>query len=125
MPIYLQVVEQVKHAVASGALAAGERIPSVRDLALQLRVNPNTVAKAYQELQRQGVVETRRGSGVYVGETTPELTERHKEELVGRLLDRALVEAHHLGLTDDEVQSLLTGRAAALAKERTEAGAHE
>lgn len=74
---------------------------------------------------RQGVVETRRGSDVFVGKVTPELTKRHKKELVGRLLDRALVEAHHLGLADDEVQMLLTSRAAALNKQRKEAGVDE
>lgn len=125
MPIYLQIVSQVKHAVASGALSSGDRIPSVRDLAVQTRVNPNTVVKAYQELERQGVVEFRRGSGTFVSEVTPELTKRQKREVVARHLDRALVEARHLGLTQEEVEELLGERASTLAKQRKEAGADE
>ncbi|MBI3921927.1 MAG: GntR family transcriptional regulator [Armatimonadetes bacterium] len=122
MPIYLQIVEQVKHGVASGALAPGDRIPSVREMAVQIRVNPNTIAKAYQELERQRVVEFRRGNGTFVGEVPPDLSRQRKRELVARHLDRALVEAHHVGLSGEEVEALLVERVKVLAQQRKRAG---
>src|SRR6186713_947119 len=70
VPIYLQLVEQVKHAVETGALRPGEQLPSIRPLAEELVVNPNTVAKAYRELEHQGVIELRHGAGAFVASST-------------------------------------------------------
>jgi GntR family transcriptional regulator len=69
VPIYLQLVEQVKHAIESGALRAGEQLPSIRPLAEELVINANTVAKAYRELEREGVIELRQGAGAFVADT--------------------------------------------------------
>lgn len=68
LPIYLQIVNQVKRAVASGVLVPGDRLPTVRQLAVDLTINPNTVAKAYQELEREGVISTVPGRGTFVGQ---------------------------------------------------------
>lgn len=85
-PIWRQIEEGVTHQIAAGALAAGEAIPSVRDLARELRVNPATVARAYQRLTDAGLLETRRGDGTYVADAPPELTRKERRE---RLLEAA------------------------------------
>ena len=71
MPIYLQLMEQVKHAIETGALRPGEQLPSIRPLAEELVVNPNTVAKAYRELEHEGVIELRQGAGAFVSDKAP------------------------------------------------------
>src|SRR5580658_7445410 len=78
VPIYIQIVNQVKHLVASGRLSPGEEIPPIRVLAEMLVVNPNTVARAYLELERAGIVTKRQGSGTYVAETKSTLSRREK-----------------------------------------------
>ena len=78
IPIYIQIVNQVKHLVASGRLAPGEEIPPIRALAEMLVVNPNTVARAYLELERAGVVTKRHGSGTYVAEARQTISRREK-----------------------------------------------
>jgi len=85
-PIWRQIEEGVTHAVASGRLAAGDPVPSVRELAQRLRVNPATVSKAFQRLADQGVLESRRGDGTYVAEAPPTLD---ASERAGRLLEAA------------------------------------
>jgi GntR family transcriptional regulator len=80
-PIYRQLVEQVRQAVASGVLRPGDRLPSVRELVIELAVNPNTVARAYQELEREGVIETPRGRGSYVADREPVIGEEERVRL--------------------------------------------
>ena len=106
VPIYLQVVEQIKRSVALGILASGEQLPTVKQLALELTVNPNTVARAYRELERDGVIETAVGRGSFVsrdGEVDPP---RVAAEIAGAALDVALREARSVGLTADRVRDL-------------------
>jgi GntR family transcriptional regulator len=110
VPVYQQVVETVKQATATGRLRAGDQLPTIRELALELRVNPNTVARAYQELEREGIVETRRGAGTFVGAREPRLEQAERRRLVARHLDRALAEAYHLGVPLDQVEALLRER---------------
>ena len=110
VPIYIQIVNQVKHLVASGRLAAGEEIPPIRTLAETLVVNPNTVARAYLELERAGIVTKRHGSGTYVAETRPTLSRREKLKTLTPRADALLVEAGQLGLGLDEVMALLQER---------------
>ncbi|MBV9848988.1 MAG: GntR family transcriptional regulator [Armatimonadetes bacterium] len=112
VPFYQQVVQQVRRLVASGALAPGDRLPTVRELAAELVLNPNTVARAYQDLEREGVVETRRGQGTFACAPSSRLSRAEARQIVAALLDRALLEARHLGLSPAEVLDLL--------KERTE-----
>ena len=114
VPLYQQIVEQVKHRVAAGTLLAGDRLPTVREMASELVVNPNTVARAYTDLEREGVVETRRGLGTFVCEPASRLEAAERRRIVAAQLDRALVEALHLGVTPDEVRELLEERMDAL-----------
>lgn len=95
-PVYLQIVDQVKSAVASGAIKAGELLPSIRPLAEELRVNRNTVAKAYGELESQGVIETAAGRGCFVRETQSPFRKDVRLKLLTAEVDEAVIQAHHL-----------------------------
>src|SRR3954469_6432506 len=95
-PVYLQLVDQVRYAAASGALRAGEPLPSIRPLAEELRVNRNTIAKAYAELEGQGVIETIPGKGCFLKENNSPFTKVVREKLLLTEIDEAVVTAHHL-----------------------------
>jgi GntR family transcriptional regulator len=109
-PIYLQIVEQVKAAAASGALKPGEALPSIRPLAEELRVNRNTVAKAYTELESQGVIETLAGRGCFLKENHSGLRKDARRKLLIEEVDRAVVQAHHLQVPRDEFLKLIDER---------------
>lgn len=109
-PIYRQIFDQVRQAVAGGTMRPGDRLPSVRDLAVELAVNPNTIAKAYQELEREGVIETPRGRGSFISAQTPELTENERSERLRTAIDRLIAEAYHLNVPDGELPELLRRR---------------
>jgi GntR family transcriptional regulator len=110
VPIYLQIFNQVRHLVASGRLAPGEELPAIRILAEQLVVNPNTVARAYLELERAGVVTKRHGAGTYVSDQASLLPRREKLKVLTQRVDALLVEAGHLDIGLDEVVDLLRAR---------------
>ena len=95
-PVYLQLVDQVKAAVASGAAGAGEPLPSIRPLAEELRVNRNTIAKAYAELESQGVIETIAGKGCFIGALASPFRKDVRLKLLTEEIDQAVVQAHHL-----------------------------
>jgi GntR family transcriptional regulator len=101
-PVYLQVVDQVKAAAASGALRPGEPLPSIRPLAEQLRVNRNTVAKAYAELEGQGVIETIAGKGCFLKQNHSPLRKDARQQLLASEIDDAVVQAHHLQISKEE-----------------------
>jgi GntR family transcriptional regulator len=108
VPIYLQIVNQVKYLVASGRLEPGEEMPPIRVLAAQLVVNPNTVARAYLELERAGIVTKRQGAGTYVSEpSSSSLTHRSKLKLLKPRADSLVVEANHLGVTLPDLLELV------------------
>ncbi len=109
-PIYRQLAEQIRAGVARGRLKPGEQLPSVRDLSRTLVVNPNTVARVYTELERDGVLHTRQGLGVFVAEPKAELTRRARKEKLAELLDRFLTEAVYLGFSADEVVAAVSDR---------------
>lgn len=111
VPIYQQLVQQVRTGVARGDLAAEERLPSVRQLSRDLVINPNTVARAYTELEREGILHTRPGLGVFVAAVKTELTKDVRRRRLVELLDALLTEAVHLGFSREEVQKLLGDRA--------------
>ena len=109
-PVYLQLVEQVRHAAASGGLRAGEPLPSIRPLAEELRVNRNTIAKAYAELESQGIIETIPGKGCFLKEVNSPLTKSARNDLLVQEVDRAIVAAHHLRIDDEELLILVEKR---------------
>lgn len=110
VPVYLQIVEQVKSAAASGALRPGEPLPTIRPLAEQLRVNRNTIAKAYTELESQGVIETVTGKGCFLSQKRSPLRADAKRELLARDIDAAIVQAHHLQVSREQFLSLTRQR---------------
>jgi len=110
LPIYRQLTNQLREAVARGRVAPEDRLPSVRELSRMLVVNPNTIAKAYTELEREGILNTRPGLGVFIARPKPELTKRVRRERVQAMLDRLLTEAVHLGFSAEEVLALVAGR---------------
>src|SRR3954468_10899640 len=110
VPIYLQIVNQVKHLVAAGRLAAGDEVPPIRVLAGQLVVNPNTVARAYLELERAGIVSKRHGSGTYVSATGSPLARRGRMKILTERADALLVEAQHMNIAFDGLIKLLRVR---------------
>ena len=110
LPIYLQIVNQVKYLIASGRLTTGEEIPPIRVLAQQLLVNPNTVARAYLELEREGVVAKKHGSGTYISENASPLARRERVKILQERIDALLVEASHLNVGFEELTSLLKQR---------------
>ena len=110
LPIYLQIVNQVKYLIASGRLTPGEEIPPIRVLAQQLLVNPNTVARAYLELEREGVVAKKHGSGTYISENASPLARRERLKILQERIDALLVEASHLNVGFEELTTLLKQR---------------
>ena len=101
-PVYLQLVDQVKVAAASGTVQAGDPLPGIRPLAEELRVNRNTVAKAYAELEGQGVIETIAGKGCFVRPNNSPLKKDVKRKLLAETLDDAVVHAHHMQIGKSE-----------------------
>src|SRR5688572_7119223 len=97
-PIYQQIVAQIKYMVATGRLAAGDEVPPIRTLAERLVINPNTVARAYLELERAGIVTKRHGSGTYVSQNRCPLARREKLKILSKRVDTLLVEAIHLDI---------------------------
>jgi GntR family transcriptional regulator len=110
VPIYLQVVNQVKYLVAAGRLAPGEELPPIRTLAEQLVVNPNTIARAYRELERAGVVSMKRTAGTYVSEAGTTLARRQRLKIVAERIDALLAEARQLDVSIDDLIDLLRER---------------
>jgi len=112
VPIYRQLVGQIREAIARGRLKADERLPSVRELSRELVINPNTVARVYTELEREGILNTRPGLGVFVAQPRNELTKRARKERLTCLVDGLLTEAVHLGFSGEEVSGVVTERMA-------------
>lgn len=109
-PAYRQIVDQVKYAMAQGALRKGEQLPSVRVLAERLRLNRNTVAKAYSELEHEGAVETRQGLGVFCAGGGSPLGREAKEAILAEVIDGAVVQAHHFQVGGEELLRLVKER---------------
>ena len=114
-PIYRQLMEQITNLVASDQLSPGQRLPSVRRLAEQLVINPNTVARAYRQLEAVGTVDTRRGSGVFVSDPGAPLSTRHRQQVLAERVDALLVHARQLGVDDPELMEMIERRRILLA----------
>jgi GntR family transcriptional regulator len=106
-PLYAQLTEQIKRAIAVGALSAGERLPTVKSLALDLKLNPNTVARVYRELERDGIIATAPGRGSFVRENgAVGETRRAATDVAVRAVDDAVREARSLGVTGSEIRTI-------------------
>ncbi len=113
IPIYIQVVERIKEMLATGRLKPGDQLPTVRALALELRVNFNTVARAYRILDESGVISTQQGRGTYILEMPPpEMIENIRQEAVEDLTQRYLADAARLGVSPEELTKILQDQAA-------------
>ena len=121
-PAYLQLVDQVKAAAASGALRSGEALPSIRPLAEQLRLNRNTVAKAYSELEGLGVIESLPGKGCFLKPNHSPLRKEIRRKLLIEEIDQAIVMAHHLQVPEPEFLQLIRERLDALEDKRRAQG---
>jgi len=117
-PVYLQVVDQIKAAAASGALQPGEPLPTIRPLAEELRLNRNTIAKAYAELENQGVIETRPGKGCFVKSNVSPLKKDFRRKLLTEEVDAVIVQAHHLQVPAAEFLDLVRDRLDVLEEKR-------
>ena len=116
VPIYIQLMEQVKHSIETGALRQGEQLPGIRPLAEELVINPNTVAKAYRELEHEGIIELRHGAGAFVSGNAPakKLTDKLR---AGQVIVLAAMERLRAsGVTDEEIRRLFEAELAGLSK---------
>src|SRR5262249_36458599 len=116
VPIYLQLMEQVKHAVETGALRAGEQLPGMRPLAEELVINPNTVAKAYRELEHDGIIELRHGSGAFVSATAQPPKQTDKLRAAQEVVTAAVERLHARGVTDEEIRRLFEAELAGVTR---------
>jgi GntR family transcriptional regulator len=121
-PVYLQLADQIRYAAASGRLRAGEPLPSIRPLAEELRVNRNTVAKAYAELENQGVIETIPGKGCFLKETDSPFSKQVRQKLLLAEIDEAVVMAHHLQVDREKFLALVKERLDYFERKSTKGG---
>jgi GntR family transcriptional regulator len=120
VPIYLQLMEQVKHAVETGALRTGDQLPGIRPLAEELVINPNTVAKAYRELEHEGVIELRHGAGAFVTGLARGKRATEKVRAGQSIVAAAVEKLHARGISDEEIRRLVEAELSGL----TRAGGH-
>lgn len=107
LPVYRQMIDQIKYYIASGTLKPGDQLPSVRELAQRLSINPTTVVKAYTELQHEEVIDLRHGKGAFVAERANEVSIFEKDKVVRRLARQLAVESQQIGASYDLVQGIL------------------
>ncbi|MBI3209763.1 MAG: GntR family transcriptional regulator [Candidatus Solibacter usitatus] len=114
VPIYLQLMEQVKHGIETGAIRPGEQLPGIRPLAEELVINPNTVAKAYRELEHEGVIELRHGAGAFVSPNAlaKKLADKHRQGQT--IVADSVAQLRRRGLSDQEIRRLFEAELAGL-----------
>lgn len=116
VPIYVQLMEQVKHAVETGALRPGEQLPGIRPLAEELVINPNTVAKAYRELEHEGVLELRHGAGAFVSANARSKGGTDKLRAAQSVVAAAVQQLQTRGITDEEIRRLFEAELAGMGR---------
>ncbi len=109
-PIYQQIVDQIRFRIVSGQLSVGDELPTIRGLAESARVNPNTVARAYRELETEGLVEKRRTVGTFVAAGSERVSAAQRRRLIAPHVDRVLIQAKQLGMSLDELVAQLSER---------------
>ena len=107
VPIHVQVAEEIRQRIAAGVLTPGEQLPTVRALATHLLINPNTVARVYRDLEREGLLETRRGSGTFVASTATALALADRQHMLRQQLEEIVVQARLFGVSDAALADLL------------------
>jgi GntR family transcriptional regulator len=107
VPVYRQIITQIEHGVLSGRLKAGDRLPTIRALAVELKINPNTIAKAYSELEIRGLIVKRTGSGTFISDKKPPDADDAREEKIRQIVGRFLREMEELGVERDNVAAYL------------------
>jgi GntR family transcriptional regulator len=107
MPIYLQIMDHIKMEIITGKLKANDKLPSVREMAAQLKVNPNTLQRAYQELERLGIVYTQRGMGTFIGERE-NMVANLKQEMAKDVIGSFIVRMRRLGFTEQEMMASIS-----------------
>ena len=116
VPIYLQLMEQVKHGIESGALRPGEQLPGIRPLAEELVINPNTVAKAYRELEHEGVIELRQGAGAFVSDNGPSKKDAERVRAAQTAVAATVDKLRARGVADEDIRRLFEAELAAEGK---------
>ncbi len=111
VPFYRQIIEQVKFGIARGELKPGDQLPTVRQLAVELAINPNTVVRAYRELEIEGTIETHQGSGTFVSHQKPEIDAIERQRMLDQILTELMARASSYGFTIGEVLEGLQKRA--------------
>ena len=106
----MQIIKKVKYLVACGALKAGDQLPPIRDLAMQLRINPNTVARAYRELRYEKIITSKWGGGTFISDDVKQIAESEKKKIVDEIFDQAIHQATILGFTEEEIVQLFTNQ---------------
>ena len=109
-PVYLQLADQIRYAAASGRLSPGDPLPALRPLAEELRINRNTIAKAYSELEAQGIIETIPGKGFFLKQNQSPFTQRVRQQMLLTEIDEAVVMAHHLQVNREKFLELVNER---------------
>lgn len=122
MPVYAQIVDQVKRAIATGVLKAGDTLPSLREAALKLRVNTRTVANAYKQLEIEGIVETRHGSGSFVSASARAHSDAYRRETLVKSLDAVVLDARQMGFPINDLRDLFNER---ITRSEGNGGEHE
>ena len=110
VPFYRQIIEQIKFGIANGELGSGDRLPTVRQLAVDLSINPNTVVRAYRELEIEGILNTQQGSGTFVGNEKPEIDRLEKQRRLDQIVTDLTARAASYGLTLNDVLEALRQR---------------
>jgi GntR family transcriptional regulator len=122
VPIYRQIANQIRYMIASGLLKPDEELPPIRTLAIDLRVTPNTVVKAYEELEHSGVITKKRGSGCFVSEGQSKLADREKRRIIEQRIDALLTESRQMNIKVDDLFKLIHKRLAAMNISMKQAG---
>ena len=117
IPFYEQIKKQIKSKISLGELKSGDLLPSIRDLATELLINPNTVARAYRELEKDGFISTRKGKGCFVSEDSSALIEKERTELLNQLFDEAINEAKRFNLSKEGMKEIFNQRLEQIEKE--------
>ncbi len=122
VPIYLQLMEQIKHAIATGAIREGEQLPPIRKIAEDLTMNPNTVARAYRELEHEGVIDVRHGSGAYVAAPKTSSAKTAAIRKTAEVLHQAVAAGRRLGLSEAELRRIFENELSRLPEEAAAPG---